>query len=240
VRSDPAAQWSAPDQIDSTIKFAAWIADGMPRPVEPAPNLAFRYLDREISPLRTTRSNRSARRSLDLLLANASDGLPIFAELKIGPDRPSYFALVQLLALAADLLPPSQRERLRRHAGASGLEWPDAGPYADLYIISLNAPRTGAYRARAFTATKQISERLISDASFAAQIRRIAYLEAVPENDTLTFRTPDESFGDHAKMSAMQRVQSSRRWGRSCAVAVGRNCGTSGRGCAAVFECRWA
>jgi hypothetical protein len=189
VRADPVGYREPPDQIDSTIKFAAEISDGAPRPVTPTAALAFRYVDRELSPLRTTGENRPARRSLDLLLANADDGLPIYAELKIGADKPSYFALVQLLALAADFLPPSQRDRLQQHAGVSQLNSPDAGPYADLYIITLNAPTAGAFRARSFSATRQISEKLIADRSFSAQIRRIAYLEAVPEDGALAFRT---------------------------------------------------
>ena len=118
ARADPDRYRTSPDQINSTIKFAAQISDGAAREVAPTPALAFRYVDRELSPLRTTSDNRSARRSLDLLLANANDGLPIYAELKIGADKPSYSALVQILALAADLLPASQRERLQQHAGA--------------------------------------------------------------------------------------------------------------------------
>lgn len=188
-RSDPANSLCPPGQINSTIEFAAQIADGAAKPVLSSPTLAFRYIDRELSPLRTTGSDRPARRSLDLLLANDNDALPIYAELKIGTDRPSYFALVQLLALATDLLPPSQRQRLKQHPGGSRLRWPQTGPYADLYIITLNSPTTGKYRARSLAATQQISKKLIDDELFSAQIRRIAYLEAVPENNTLRFDT---------------------------------------------------
>jgi len=63
------------------------------------------------------------------------------------------------------------------------------GPYADLYIVTLNAPATGAYRSRSFSATKTISEKLIADKRFSAQVRRIAYLEAVPEASGLTFHS---------------------------------------------------
>ena len=188
-RSDPATHLCPPDQINSTIKFAAHIADGATRPVVSNPALAFRYIDRELSPLRTTGSQRAARRSLDLLLANDNDALPIYAELKIGSDRPSYFALVQLLALATDLLPPPQRQRLKQHPGGSRLRWPQTGPYADLYIITLNPPTRGKYRTRSLAATRQISKKLIDNKQFSAQIRRIAYLEAVPKNDALTFHS---------------------------------------------------
>jgi len=189
TRADPDGYRTPPDQINSTIKFAGHICDREPRPVSPDVALSFRYVDRELSPLRTTGDSRSARRSLDLLLANADDGLPIYTELKIAADKPSYFALVQLLALATDLLPAAQRDRLQHHAGAARLKSPDEGPYADLYIVTLNAPATGAYRSRSFSATKTISEKLIADKRFSAQVRRIAYLEAVPEASGLTFRS---------------------------------------------------
>jgi hypothetical protein len=187
TRSDPAEHQSPVDEITTTIGFAAQISNGEPRPVDSIPKLAFRCVDRELSPLRTTGSNRPARRSLDLMLANADDGVPIFAELKIGTDKSTYFALVQLLALAADFLPPAQRQRLEQHTGTSQLRWPEAGPYADLYIITLNPPAIGAYRARALAATQQIVEQLLDDGEFSNKIRRIAYLEAVPKDGALAF-----------------------------------------------------
>jgi hypothetical protein len=189
ARADLAEYLSPPGEINSTIKFAAQISDGVPRAVTPDAALGFRYVDRELSPLRTRGENRPARRSLDLLLANAHDGLPIYAELKIGTDKPSYFALVQLLALAADFLPQSQRDRFEHHAGTSRLRWSEAGPFADLYIIALNSPRTGAYRSRSFAATEQISQKLIADEKFSSQIRRVVYLEALTEGGRLAFHT---------------------------------------------------
>jgi hypothetical protein len=78
-RADPSdpKYAASPTEVNSTIKFAAQICDGSVRPVEHDDALAFRYVDREISPLRTTGEPRAPRRSLDLLLANAQDGAPI-------------------------------------------------------------------------------------------------------------------------------------------------------------------
>ena len=73
TRSAPAEYHGSPNEIDSTIKFVAQIANGAAQPVISSPALAFRYIDRELSTLRTTGSDRAARRSLDLLLANAND-----------------------------------------------------------------------------------------------------------------------------------------------------------------------
>ena len=69
--------------------------------------LDFYYVDRELSPLRT--ANKDApRRSLDLLLANAHDQTPIFAELKIRGDKLAYFALIQVLMLALEFVVPAK------------------------------------------------------------------------------------------------------------------------------------
>lgn len=189
-RVDPAIRRTPVDQIKSTIEFAAHICDG-PLAVENAEHLAFRYVDREISPLRTKltkAADRSPRRSLDLLLANAHDGRPIFAELKIGGDRPTYFALVQLLALASDLLPRPQLERLAEQYRTAQFAWPNNGPFADLYLIAFKPPQTGRYRKPSFEATEKISKKLIDNRDVSSLVRRIAYLEATPRRDDLVFR----------------------------------------------------
>jgi len=68
--------------IKKTHHFASQISDGRPRRVEGCGDaLDFYYVDRELSPLRTEKIN-IPRRSLDLVLANAHDRTPIFAELK--------------------------------------------------------------------------------------------------------------------------------------------------------------
>ena len=166
-------------EIDSTIAFASYLSGGRPCTVKGDEALAFRYIDREMFPGRTRRKEgRVARRSLDLLLANSHDQLPVFAELKRGRDRPAYFALVQVLMLAAEFQSAAQRRRLLKHEGAENLSWPPEGPFADVYIIAFDPPTRGKYRKRSFHATKRISESLIADDSFARCIRRIAYLEA--------------------------------------------------------------
>jgi hypothetical protein len=151
------------------------------------PELAFRYVDREISPLRTTGNGRSARRSLDLLLLNANDRLPIVAELKIAGDKPSYFALVLILALAADLITQPQLRRLDTHYPGAGFVWPESGPCVDLYVIAHAAPVTGKYRPRLLDATREIIAKLDADHELAGSVRRIAYLTSAVEHGQLTF-----------------------------------------------------
>lgn len=191
-KADPKQRRTPVDEIKKTIQFAAQICDGRPITVENTNQLAFRYVDREVSPLRTKlaeEEDRSPRRSLDLLLANAHDGRPIFAELKIGGDRPTYFALVQLLALASDLLPRPQLQRLAKQYPKAQFSWPDGGPFADLYIIAFKPPTRGKYRERSFDATAQISKKLIDNRGVSSLVRRITYLEATPRGDDLVFQS---------------------------------------------------
>jgi hypothetical protein len=183
-RTDPRSLPTPRGDIKSTIEFASHLCHGRACSVKGAEALDFRYIDREISPARTTKKDaRSARRSLDLLLVNAHDLIPVFAELKIRGDKPTYFAFIQVLMLAAELLSPSQRQRLTAHSGGQDFRWPEEGPFADIYIIAFDPPQTGKYRERSYKATKKISERLVKDPSFSGYIRRIAYLEATSTKD---------------------------------------------------------
>jgi hypothetical protein len=174
--------------VKSTIAFASYLCDGHTCTVKGEEALAFRYIDREIFPGRTTADRaRGPRRSLDLLLANDHDRMPVLAELKIGGDKPAYFALIQVLMLAAEFQSPAQRARLLTHERGKDLSWAPEGPFADVYIIAVAPPKTGRYRERSFNATKRISDRLMVDAGFARYIRRIAYLEASVENCAMVF-----------------------------------------------------
>lgn len=187
-RRDPPNPPTPVDEIKSTIEFASQLRDGRAQVVEAVPALSFVYVDRELSPLRTTAPDRVARRSLDLLLANSDDRTPVLAELKIRADKPAYFAFVQVLMLSAELLASSQRRRLKGHPPAEHLAWLDTGPFADLYLIAFDPPRTGKYRARSFKATQEISKCLVADPAVSSYVRRIAYLEAVVVDGRLAFK----------------------------------------------------
>ncbi len=175
------------DEISTTNHFVSQLCDRSAHAVNDADALAFRYVDREISPLRTTTQRKIPRRSLDLLLENCNDKTPIFAEFKMRDDKLSYFALVQILMLAVEFLWPAQRERLKAHRPANDLVWSEEGPFADAYIIVFEPPRTGNWRERSFNATEQISKRLVKDVDFSSHIRRIAYIEASAKNGSLNF-----------------------------------------------------
>jgi hypothetical protein len=188
-RTDPLSPLTTIGGIKRTIHFAAQLWDRRPRTVDGAESLAFRYVDRELFPLRTTTQDRVDPRRLDLLLANGHDGTPVFAELKIRNDKPAYFALVQVLMFAAELLVSPQRGRLTSHPPAADVvALPEQGPFADVYIIAFESPAAGDNRKRALEATERIAERLVQDEVFSRYVRRVAYVDAFADDDSLVFK----------------------------------------------------
>lgn len=175
-------------EIVKTDHFASHLAGDQECLVENAPELSFRFVDREIFALRTTAADgpRPRRRSLDLLLVSR-DGRPIAGELKLGADKPTYFALVQALMYAAELSSPAQRERLMKHYPDADFAFPEGGPFLDVYLIGFDPPTKGKYRERSFEATRSISSKLVKDTRVHSVIRRIAYIEAEPQGQGLSF-----------------------------------------------------
>lgn len=173
-------------EIRSTADFVSRIKRRGLIPVIDS-GLAFRYVERELSPLRTTGARRAARRSLDLLLVS-EDRLPIAAELKIRADSPTYPALIQALMYAAELVTPQQRERLAREFPKAGFAWPAQGPYIDVFVMAFEAPPKGQFRKRSFEATRLVAEKALEKEPFRRVVRRIAYLDASAVNGQLVFR----------------------------------------------------
>lgn len=181
-------------ELTETAHFVSHLADRERREVEGSPELSFRYVAHEVSPLRQTAPGgpRPSRRSLDLLLS-ADDGLPIACELKIRDDTPTYPALVQALMYAIELSSESQRSRLDEHYQDT-FTWPVGGPFIDVYLLAFEPPDRGRYRARLHEATRTISAKLVEDPRCSSVIRRIACVEATVEGDRLAFRK-DFAFG---------------------------------------------
>lgn len=145
-------EFKKPPGIESTDALGHWLHKGRRTPwrVLGDDSLNFYYLDRELVPTRapgerlTDGRNTATGPRLDLLLANANAGRPIVGEVKLtsngSPDKDSFFALIQALAAAAYLLPPSQLARLRRgtHDPERRLD-PDA-KRLDLYLLTGEPP----------------------------------------------------------------------------------------------------
>lgn len=171
-----------PETVDvshlrSTAEFARALEGGV-HAARDRPDLGFRYLEREVSPLR---GGGVERRAMDLLLLS-SDGTPILGEFKRGPDSLPYYALIQLLVHLVELSSPAQRERLV----PLGVPPETSGAPMDLYLLAYGKPHV-THSEASLAATKAISERLVQGRKFRDQVRRIAYLHAEPDGDALSF-----------------------------------------------------
>lgn len=150
--------------------------------VSSSPRLDFSFVDFEISPIRTTRSEfetgdpgRRGRGGLDLLLANRDDQLPIVGEVKADTDRNPFLGLIQSLTYAVELSTVPQRDRLARHyPGRFTLI--ESGPWVDIYLFLLRYPADDDSQ-HFLTLTDQIAERIVSaDSPVATIVRRIVGL----------------------------------------------------------------
>jgi hypothetical protein len=175
-------------RIRGTNDLAAWLKH---QQVGEADGLSFEYVDREVWPARTTGGVRfsdgrraSTATRLDLLLVDPRDRAPIVGEVKVGNDQHPFYALLQLLMLAAQLAPPTQRERLR--------EWyperfDEREARLDLLTVLYKNPAEGRYRPRLLEIACELSRKLLGYPEVADRIRRIACLDAKLTDDRLTF-----------------------------------------------------
>jgi hypothetical protein len=179
------------EPLKETKHFAAHLKDGRRYEVEHGGDLAFRYVDREIFPLRSTEEDgpRPDVRWLDLLLVG-DGGRPIVGELKIGGDSLAPLALVQALMYAAELSSQSQLKRLAKH-------YPEAtppfiaeveGPRLDILVISFEAVE-GTNRKRGLELAVRLRDLLMADGEgrVSKVIGRIEFVDAILGSDGLTF-----------------------------------------------------
>lgn len=128
---------------DESLQFAQKVVSVAQRDGLWIDGRGFRFVDREVSPRRTTRSkyegetsaDRSGAGGLDLLL---TDGAAIgVTEIKAKTDVPLLLGLVQTLMYAAELTSPAQRRRLARGYPdeLSFLAGRMDGPIADLLLV---------------------------------------------------------------------------------------------------------
>lgn len=189
-----APEWTAETDANryTTAHFASWLDTSEPWSVDDAPELAFRYVDRELDCMRTspgvnledgTPSKMALK--LDLLLANADDGTPIVAELKIRKDQNPFYGLVQALAATAVLVTAAQRARLRNIYGLDAA-LRIGGPYVDVYVILSEPPRTGKWTP-ILERSLVLADRLVAQPEVSALVRRIEFLHAEGGPDGLMF-----------------------------------------------------
>jgi hypothetical protein len=105
---------------------------------------SFEYMEREVSPLRTTHAiysnNLPAKSSgtggLDFIGWNTSRNLPVLGEIKVKEDQNPFYALIQLLTYLSEISTPNQIDRINnyKHFGTANCLSSNTKFY--LYIIS--------------------------------------------------------------------------------------------------------
>lgn len=164
--------------------------DGCTGSVVNDPSLNFRLVDWEVPPARTTNGavhadGRPFRRAktLDWLLANATDNRLVIGEIKIRNDRDPFYALIQSLMYTAELVTDFQIQRLNNHYPQQFefSEDPDLGcrlaPKADIYVILCGYNWASPTRQEIFDSFQRICETLVQEPVLADYVRRIACLD---------------------------------------------------------------
>lgn len=147
----------------------------------------FEYLDREVAPGRAPggvmpdgRSARTAPR-IDLLLMRTqpTPRVPIVCELKVRGDQNAHYALIQALALAAQLAPAEQRKRL------SELAYPDHSVAAEggmeVWIALVAHNDRGKQKQALSSIAKELAVKLIG---FDAVNKHIAAIRCTDVTET--------------------------------------------------------
>jgi hypothetical protein len=159
-----------------------------------APDLNFRYIDREIIPTRTQHrptyeegvEGKQVR--VDLVLANALSKRPIIGELKIAGDKDPYTGLVQALAGASQLVSPAQRERLKRLGPLASAQ---DEPLIDVYVLLGEYPKTGRDRFTLLDLAVKLASQLEAQPQIRKHIGRICILSLSrnPDDNTVSAST---------------------------------------------------
>lgn len=112
-------------------------------------NLGVAYVGREIFAARTAATKPTHRMQgvelvrHDLLLRSLDGDLPVIGEVKTPTDKDAYYALIQLLAAASQLVTSNQMCRLRQQEPTAGFVDASADPRVDLALVFVDPDRCG-------------------------------------------------------------------------------------------------
>jgi hypothetical protein len=161
------------------------------------------YVDREVRPARTTsgpdagmanrfddeaRTRSTSAMSADLLLRSLPNGRPTVGEVKLstadGDDADPFYALIQALALASQLVSASQRARLCRYYKG----FAEKGPLDVLVFLFLMGEYKGTrtYRKELVELAGELCRRL-DHGRLHAQVERVALVQVTRRLDRLRF-----------------------------------------------------
>lgn len=116
TRNGPTNRKGTPQVISILLK-------SKPSVVSSDSKFNFEYINREVSPLRTTEADwdtgLSARNSgtggIDFIGWNIADDVPILGEVKADKDENPFYALIQLLTYLSEISTPMQIKRINKH-----------------------------------------------------------------------------------------------------------------------------
>jgi hypothetical protein len=155
------------------------------------PSLNFRYVDYEVVPARNTgRATYADGKKgttwvrLDQLLVVER---PAIAEVKLRNDKNPFYALVQVLTAAAELLTPAQRDRLGQHYPQLGAI---SDPTVDIYVITYRSHENGPTWHQLRDQTEDMCRALSAIRAVRQHIARFALLELQdPMNGVVSFQS---------------------------------------------------
>lgn len=165
------------------------------------------YIDRELFPMRIVNGKSAAERyshrvqtadkaasdnplpmvRLDLLLCSA-DGRPVVGEVKTPTDVDQYYAVIQALTAASQLVTRNQYARLCEQYEHAGFRDADSGdtPQVDIAILSVDPEHCGPrsfsrpagakYRPLLDARGEELAESLMNEPALTQYVRRISFI----------------------------------------------------------------
>lgn len=149
--------------------------------------LGMRLVDREIVAARTkllrpTHTEQGVTLVRNDLLLRGRDGQPVIGEVKTRTDSDGYYALIQLLACAAQLATPNQRARL---AAQPGYQLDADLPIDLVHFTTAHEPAAATYKPDLDDAGEALASALMASDSLGPDIGTISRVELDVKDGTL-------------------------------------------------------
>lgn len=151
----------------------------------------FEYIEREVSPLRTTNAifanGKSAKSSgtggLDFIGWNASKNLPVLGEIKVDTDQNPFYAIIQLLTYLSEISTPKQIDRINiyKHFGMANSLSSNTKFY--LYIISCRQINSNQKYEQLLPSAKDLAKKIVMGIN---KIEDILFFHLDPDTKVIT------------------------------------------------------
>ena len=151
----------------------------------------FEYIEREISPLRTTNAihengksaNKSGTGGIDFIGWNLNNNIPILGEIKVNNDQNPFYALIQLLTYLSEISTPNQIDRLNNFPLFTNIL--PANSLFYLYIFSCRTKNQLGKYDKILPGTKTLAGKLVGVGGIK-QIKEIVFLHMDPITKIIT------------------------------------------------------